>query len=232
MISRYEVLEERLDQLLETILLHGPMTLYEAYKALRIRTGSRKQAPSQTTIDRHLKILEEEQELIVYRTAPHKSGRTKRFFGPTLYGFLRSFQIRNGAASKNFRRIMEIWLPEKKFEFFLPRDEVMNALSNDDVVTHLGRLCKMVADSLPEAEDFYDYVEELGYGESNFAQPVINLAARISVTKHRKELGCTLKVLCSHLPTFKEEMREFIQRQRTTLNAIEKELGLSVAGGE
>jgi len=245
MPGRYNKVRKSLNKVRTTILLNGPSTLYKTHRVLQPKADLRLKVnksekhvklvprnPPLSTVANHLKILQDEGELVVYGSESYRSGRDKRYYGLTLYGFLRAFRIPGNVATKNFKRLMEIWLPQKKFQFFLPKKEVLEALSQEELVIHLSKLCQMVANSLPEAEDFAYYVQELGYNESDLTPLIIDLAVRFSQTEHREEYAEALKVLCRYLPTFKGKMHEFIQGQRTTLDYLERELNLDVAGGE
>jgi len=214
MKTRYEVTLQGLNDVRLTILLKGPIWGYAIGKALGPRT-------SLATIDRRLKILVGTEEVKVYRTEEYKSGRKKKFYGLTLYGFLRSFRIPGQIARKNFKSVMRIWLQEKRFEFFLPKREVLEALNYSEVDVNLSKLCVMVAKSLPEAEDLLDYLEDVGYDKFGPSQ-VVDLAMGFAGGRYGQEFVAMSKILCKHLPTYRERIRRFIQTQRTRLDSMEK----------
>jgi len=224
MTGRYKILREKLNRLRAEILLHGPMTLYGIQKSVLVeskRDSVIKSKMPASTIDRHLNILLDQGEIIPYETEAHRSGHTKTSFGLTLYGFIRSFRIPGRIAKKNTKQALEIWLREEKFTFFLPKEEVLNALQHKDTQTNLARLCQMIADMLPEAEELTEYLEGQGYSESNPSQ-IIEFAIRFAGEKYYQEFVATSKVLCKYLPTYKERIRQFIQAQRTGLDSMEK----------
>jgi len=219
-------MRRKLNALRTTLLLNGPMTLYELQKALPYLTDGRPKLrrPPQSTIDTHLKILTRKtKELIVYKTEPHKSGRPKKYYGFTLYGFLRAFRIPRAVAKSNFGQIMRMWLPQEKFRFILPKQEVVQSLDNKDVENSLANLCQMIANSFSEAEDFLDYWEGRGYRESQPSR-IIQLAMSAAELKYGKLFIETSKTLCRFLPSYREGVRSFIQAQRSVLDLMEKEL--------
>jgi hypothetical protein len=231
MPARYEVFEEALDELEMTILLNGPMTLYDARKALlekaktARRTGPEKQPNryAMATVDRHLKMLKEEGEITVYRTQKHKSGQIKKFYGLTPLGFLMSFTIPGQVAKNNFTNVMKIWLRERRFRFFLPNDEVLSAIDNREVETHLASLCQMVADIFPEAEDLAEYLMTLGFGQLSLPD-IIAFTASLSAARYGEQFVETSRVLARHLPSYRTAIRQYISAQRSNLDRLESQV--------
>jgi hypothetical protein len=216
-VSRYDTLRRGLNDLRSTILLKGPMTLYDAENELQV---------SSTNIKRHIEILVREKELVVYRTELHWSRQTKKFYGLTLYGFLRSFRIPGKVAKKNFEAVMTIWLRQERFNFFLPKAEVINVLNHREAEVHLARLCQMIAETFPEAEDLADFLESQGFDESDPTQ-IIQLAMRLAPNRYGDKFVATSKILCKHLPTYREQLQRSIQSQLSRLQNLEKELGFA-----
>ncbi len=213
-MDKYEALAEKLNRVRTGILLNGPITVYGIERYLDLPNATAK---------RYFKTLLREKEIIQYRTEPHKSGNIKILYGPTLYGYLRWFRIPKSIAKKNFGAAMKIWLPEDKFEFFLPKNELQEALKNSQVVVHLSRFCQMIADVLPDAEDFSSYLEDQGYSESNPSQ-IISLAMQFVGRSHAKEWTASSKVLVKYLPTYQQQLQQFIRNQRERLDRMEKEI--------
>ena len=229
MPDRYETVWLRLNQLRTALLYNGPLSVYGAYTVLGqrrlpggIKTASR--APL-ATLDRHMKILQELEEVTVYKTEPYKTGQAKKFYGLTLYGFLRSFRIPGAIALKNFRRVIQIWLQEEKFQksFFLPSAEVVEALSDRDATAHLGRFCQFIANMFGDAEDFMDCLEAIGYARSDPTR-VIDLAMRFAIIEYGSRFVLTLKALCDHFPSFRTQVQGFIKRERESLDVMQNEL--------
>jgi hypothetical protein len=210
------------------MLLNGPITVYDAHKraeadARRLRKPSEStRLPALATIDRRMKILlgMKPPELAVYNTEQHRSGQTMKFYGFTFYGFLRSFRIPGGIALKNFKKIMEIWLQEPKFQFFVPRDEALQALKQEGVRFHLARFCQLTANMFGEAEDLLD---SLGYDEPH-PDEIVRLAMQFAGMKYDRRFLDTMRVLCRHVPTFGNNVRRYIDLQRASLRSIEKTL--------
>jgi hypothetical protein len=212
--SRYETLRLGLNKLRTTILFHGPITLYEAQKELKAE-------PS--TMKRHLDLLLSEKEIVVYRTKPHQSGQTKKFYGLTFYGFLRSFRIEGAVTLKHFGDIMSVWLPEPKFSFFIPNNEALEAIADREIRTSLARYCQLIANMFGEAEEF---LYNLGFDEPNPTQ-IIQLSMQFAGMAYAKRWVETLTLLCRDIPAFREQILDYIQWARASLNSTENHLILS-----
>jgi DNA-binding MarR family transcriptional regulator len=209
--DRYETLRLALNRVRTAILFHGPITLYEAQKKLNAE-------PS--TMKRHLDTLLGEKEIVVYRTEPHKSGQTKKYYGLTFYGFLRAFRIERAVALKNFRRIMELWLPESKFSFFISNNEAQAAIKDRETENSLAKFCQLIANLFGEAEDF---LYSLGYDEFDPSQ-IIQLSMQFAGIAYGKRFAETLRVLCRNVPAFRQQITDYIQWAREALNSMEKSL--------
>ena len=229
MPDRYDTVLLRLNELRKALLLTGPLSVYGAYTVLEGKSGGGRvrKVPGAplSTLDRHMKMLQELEEVTVYRTEPHKSGQTKKFYGLTLYGFLRSFRIPGAIALKNFRGAIQVWLKEEKFQrsFFLPAAEVSEALSNRDATGNLARFCQLIANMFGDAEDFLDCMGALGYAESDPGR-VIDLAMRFAIVKYGSRFVRTLKVLCHYFPSFRLQVLGFIEHVRESLDVMQAEL--------
>jgi len=202
--TKYDILRGALNKLRTTILLHGPITLYEAQKELKA---------SSTTVDRHLKILVRENELEVYSSPPHWSGQTKKIYGFTFYGFLRSFRIPGAFALKRFKAIMEVWLKKKQFQFFLPNEEALQALRDHDTASSLARLCQLTANMFGEAEDFF---EGIGYEFS--PNMTIELALQLAQEQYGRRFLEASRVLCKSLPSYRKRIEAVVNAQQAKLD--------------
>lgn len=212
--NRYETLRLGLNRLRRAILFHGPITLYEAQRELKAE-------PS--TMKRHLDLLLSEKEIVVYRTEPHQSGQTKKFYGLTFYGFLRSFRIEGAVTLKNFGDIMAVWLPEPKFSFFIPNIDALQATADREIRASLARYCQFIANMFGEAEEF---LYNLGFDEPDPTQ-IIQLSMQFAGFAYGKRWAETLTLLCRDIPAFRQQIFDYIQWARTTLNSIESHLILS-----
>jgi hypothetical protein len=202
--TKYDILRAALNQLRTTILLHGPITLYEAQKELKA---------SSTTLGRRLKILVRENELEVYSSPPHWSGQTKKIYGFTFYGFLRSFRIPEAFALKRFKVIMEVWLKQKQFQFFLPNEEALQALIDRETANSLARLCQLTANMFGEAEDFF---EDIGY---EFSPSItIELALQLAQEQYGRRFFETSRVLCRNLPSYRKRIEAVVNGQQAKLD--------------
>ena len=201
--TKYDKLRVPLNKLRTTILLHGPITLYEAKEQLHTNS---------TTADRHLKILLREKELEIYDTELHWSGQTKKIYGFTFYGFLRSFRIPGGVTRKKFTIIMEMWLKQKRFHFFIPNDEALRALSTPEVADNLAKLCHLIANMFGDAEDF---LEDLGY-EVDPAE-VIELAFELARDKYGKRFLGACRVLCNTFPSYRNHIKAIVDTEQARI---------------
>lgn len=202
--TKYDKLRVPLNKLRTTILLHGPITLYEAKEQLHTNS---------TTADRHLKILLREKELKLYDTKPHWSGQTKKFYGYTFYGFLRSFRIPGGVTHQKFTTIMEIWLRQKRFRFFIPNDETLRALSVPQIADNLARLCSLIASMFGDAEDF---LEDLGYEVD--PEEVIKLAFELARDEYGKRFLEACRVLCNTFPSYRSYIQAIVDNEQTRID--------------
>jgi hypothetical protein len=212
--SRYETLRLGLNKLRTAILFHGPITLYQAQTVLNAE-------PS--TMKRHLDMLLSEKEIVVYRTEPHQSGQTKKFYGLTFYGFLRSFRIEVAVTLKNFGEIMRMWLPEPKFSFFIPNNEALEAIADREIRASLARFCQLIANMFGEAEEF---LYSLQFDEPDPTQ-IIQLAMQLAGIAYGKRFRETLRVLCRDIPGFRRQIVDYIHWARENLDSTERLLILS-----
>jgi len=226
--DRYEKVEHSLDRLASLMLLSGPITVYQAHRRLqpetKIRKGMRKPSlrdPPLGTVHSHFGILEEEEELVVYRA--EKDGRKQKYYGFTPYGFLMTFSIPSGIAKEHFKRAMEIWLREKEFRFFLPKDAVLREIKNGEVELHLANVCQMIADAFPKAKDVADYLRELGYGEFGPSQ-IVDFAANCAQHMYPKQFLESSRVLCRHFPSYRERIRRYVEDSQSWIDSMKSQL--------
>ena len=236
MEDRNDKLERELDRVAKLILLRGPLTGYGAQEYLQemkergneaVKPGKRD--PPLSTVHGHLKILEDEGETIVYHR--ERISRKRKYYGLTLYGFL--WNLSPKIVENRFKQILERWLKQKRFNFFLPKHEVSQAIEEEQVAASLGKFCLTIPESLPDAEDLFEYLRMLGFDESDpsaTAQLLINLAGGIGAAKNPRELLQAMRVLCNceKLPSFRDAMTRFVQNQRSILSRMESELGLVI----
>lgn len=195
----------------------GPITLYDAHKALLKKFDGTLALP---TVDRHIRILRSENEIIVYRRERHRSGQIKKFYGPTFYGFLRSFRIEGGFMFKNFKNILERWLNEEKFAFFMTRTDTLVALSDERAERILARLCQLVANMFGLAEDL---LEELGYDKPDPGR-IVQLAEQLAFAAYDRRFVDACKTLCQKVPAFATQTRQLIAMQHKSLDQLKNEL--------
>lgn len=169
---------------------------------------------------RHLDTLLSEKEIVLYRTEPHRSGQTKKFYGLTFYGFLRSFRIEGAVTLKNFHKVMELWLPERKFSFFIPNVEALRAIRDRETEISLARFCQLIANMFGEAEEF---LYSLGYDEPDPSQ-IIQLSMQFAGIAYGKRLAEALRLLCKNVPAFRQQITDYIQLAREALNSMERNL--------
>lgn len=216
MSDRYETLRQALNRLRLQILTTGPITLYDAHKALVEKYDGKLALP---TVDRHIRILRSEREIVVYRRERHRSGQIKKFYGPTFYGFLRSFRIEGGFMFKNFKSILERWFEEEKFPFFMPKADTLAALNDERTGRSLARLCQLVANMFDLAEDM---LYEFGYDKPDPGR-IVQLSEQLAFAAYDRRFVDTCKTLCQNVPAFGSQVRQLIATQRENLDAIEQE---------
>jgi hypothetical protein len=225
MPERYELLRPKLNELRMTILKNGPMTVYQAYthlkKTAKLRRGK---GPPLASVDRHMKILLDQQEIEVYEKIPHRSGQVKKIYGLTPYGFLRYFRIPGAPVLKDFHQIVSLWLDVPKFRFFVPKEEALRAINTSNLLErHMARYCQLIANLFGEAEDFLDCLEAAGYNESSPAD-VIAMSAQLAWGRYGRRFAESFKILTANLPTLQRQIRAYIISQRSRLDEMEKYL--------
>jgi DNA-binding PadR family transcriptional regulator len=232
--DREDKLERELDRTAKLILQKGPMSVYQAQKYLedmKRRAGEiplpGKKNPPLGTVRDHFETLAREGEIEVYRK--EKSGRKQKYYGLTLFGFL--WNLSQRIVEKHFAQILDHWLRQEEFEFFLPKEEVLKAVTDPIVASALGQFCLMVSDSMPDADDLLEFLEVLGFDASDpksTTQLLLYLAGGIGIAKGQTEFISIARVLCDckELPTFRKRMKEYIESQHSILTRIESEIGL------
>ena len=144
----------------DLVLTKGPITVYSASKESGI---------SLPTIHRHLKQMEKDEQIKIYRKEPHQSGNPKKLYGPTstgIFEFCSNFEnIR-----KKFDSIFEKWLKEKPFvnelieSFGFSEDFIRQ--NPRDIIQICKKFMRFYNDAfdLLENEEFLDtHVVEIGF---------------------------------------------------------------------
>ncbi len=230
MPDRYDKVEDQLDKLTALILYTGPMTAYQACIQLQPGTFAKKRRtqkfltphnPPPSTVQTHFDILEEENELMIYDHI--EFGRRQKYYGFTPYGFLTALDNPYVKAKDDFKKITKIWLAQKKFRFFLPKEEVLSKLDTQGVEKSLANICMMTSAAFPIAQDVAEYLEELGYGEFGPSQ-IVDFAANIASSAFPKEFLEWSKVLAHHFPVYREHIKQFIKTREQWLAKMRKEL--------
>ena len=228
--DRYEKVEQQLDRLTTLILYRGPMTAYQACIDLQPKSFSRRREtqrfltphnPPPSTVQTHFDILVDQKELMVYERA--KTGRRQKHYGFTPYGFLMALGDPHIKAKEDFKKIAKIWLSQKKFLFFLPKEEVLSKLDAPDVENSLASICLVTAAAFPVAQDVAGYLEEMGYGKFGPAQ-VIQFASDIASSAYPQQFLEWSKVLAREFSVFRDNMRKYVEAREQWLATLRKEL--------
>jgi hypothetical protein len=228
--DRYEKVEQQLDSLTALVLYRGPMTSYQACIELQPKGFAKKRAtqrfltphdPPPSTVQTHFDILEEDGELFVYRRK--KTGRRHKYYGFTPYGFLIALGNPNLNARGDFKKILQTWLQQDKFRFFLPKHDVLAKIESNEIVQSLADICLLVAHAFPVAQDVADYLHELGYGEFGAAQ-IVDFAAQVAESAFPQQFMTASKVLVHNFPTYRDQLRQYVESHQQWLAMIRKEL--------
>ena len=206
------------------------MTAYQACIELQPKSFARKRKtqrfltphnPPPSTVQTHFDILVDEKELVVYEQA--RVGRRQKYYGFTAYGLLIALGNPYVRAKEDFKKIATIWLGQKKFTFFLPKEEVLAKFDAAAVENSLARICLMTAAAFPVAQDVAEYLEELGYGKFGPAQ-IIQFAGDIASSAYPQQFLEWSKVLAHHFPVFREHIRKYVEAREQWLATLRKEL--------
>ena len=184
---------ERLDQeIFDLVLTRGPITVYSASKESGI---------SLTTIHRHFKQMEKEEEIKIYRTEPHQSGNPKKLYGPTnngILGFCSEFEdIR-----KKFDSIFEKWLKEKPFV----NDIIADFGFSEDFIKQNPRYVIQICKKFMR---FYNDAFELANDEEFMDENIVDIGFLLLGKKNPKKYYEMTKELYETIPSFRNNLDGF-----------------------